>query len=184
MCRLSYVEVIHRHHKRTPYGSNIFFKQDQSWDCSNNGPYFCQYCPTHVYSAILTLSFVDAKNATGIASDVAPISWQGFTDGVNPFETTVGSGFVGSTCQFPQITAGGLEDSHTHGADLAKVYRDMLGFLPTTLDHNLVSFRVTNNVITSQVLGGLAKGMFEDVGDLAAYIQVRFVVKFDRNDVA
>lgn len=115
---------------------------------------------------------LDAKNASGIASDVVPISWQGFTDASNPFSKSVGPGFPGSSCQFPQITAGGIEDSHQHGKDLAQVYRDQLGFLPKELDHDLVSFRVTNNVITSQVLGGLAKGMFKDVGDLAAFIQV------------
>lgn len=32
---LQYVEVIQRHHKRTPYASNTFPKEDGSWDCSD-----------------------------------------------------------------------------------------------------------------------------------------------------
>ncbi|ORY76585.1 hypothetical protein BCR35DRAFT_314486, partial [Leucosporidium creatinivorum] len=34
--QLEYVEVIHRHHKRTPYASNTFFKEDIKWDCSDS----------------------------------------------------------------------------------------------------------------------------------------------------
>ena len=37
---LQYVEVIHRHHKRTPYGSNTFFEEDVEWSCSGSGPTF------------------------------------------------------------------------------------------------------------------------------------------------
>lgn len=34
---LQYVEVIQRHHKRTPYGSNTFFKEDVTWSCVGQG---------------------------------------------------------------------------------------------------------------------------------------------------
>ena len=37
---LQYVEVIQRHHKRTPYASNIFFKEDNAWSCVGEGPVF------------------------------------------------------------------------------------------------------------------------------------------------
>lgn len=94
---LEYVEVMHRHHKRTPYASNTFFKEDVGWNCVNEG----------------TLHY--GKNASGVASQVSPISWQGYTDSHNPFTYTVGPGFENSTCAFPQITAEGLEDSHQHG---------------------------------------------------------------------
>lgn len=94
---LEYVEVMHRHHKRTPYASNTFFKEDVGWNCVGEG----------------TLHY--GKNATGVASKVSPISWQGYTDPSNSFTNTVGPGFVNSTCAFPQITAEGLEDSHQHG---------------------------------------------------------------------
>lgn len=82
---LQYVEVIHRHHKRTPYASNTFFKENAAWSCTALPLYY-------------------AKNSTGSASDVAPISWSADQDSANPFVATVGPGFVNSTCQFPQIT--------------------------------------------------------------------------------
>jgi len=37
---LQYMEVIQRHHKRTPYASNIFFKEDVEWTCIGSGPTF------------------------------------------------------------------------------------------------------------------------------------------------
>jgi 2-phosphoxylose phosphatase len=73
----------------------------------------------------------------------------------NPFIPT---GFLG-TCQFPQITAGGLDDSWQHGQDLYGVYHDLLGFLPDNADQK-VTFRVTQNVITSEVAGMVINGMF------------------------
>ena len=35
---LQYVEIIQRHHKRTPYASNTFFKEDIAWSCVGEGP--------------------------------------------------------------------------------------------------------------------------------------------------
>jgi 2-phosphoxylose phosphatase len=80
-----------------------------------------------------------------------------FNSSINPF---VPSGWIGS-CQFPQITSGGLDDSWVHGADLYGVYHDLLAFLPdrTSDWQNKVKFRVTNNQITSQVAGMLIAGM-------------------------
>ena len=78
-----------------------------------------------------------------------------YTSSSNPFPP---QGFNG-TCQLPQITLGGLDDSHQHGLDLAGVYRGLLHFLPT-VPGNEVVFRVTNNVITSQVASMIVKGMF------------------------
>lgn len=87
-------------------------------------------------------------------SDVA-----GFT---NPFGA-IAKGWKGS-CQFPQITAAGLDDSWQHGADLYGVYGDVLGFLPSRDDgpgwREKVKYRVTNNVITSEVAGMVASGMW------------------------
>ena len=37
---LQYVEIIQRHHKRTPYASNTFFKEDIAWSCVGEGPVF------------------------------------------------------------------------------------------------------------------------------------------------
>ena len=82
--------------------------------------------------------------------------WSVFDSSSNPFAV---EGFNG-TCQFPQISSGGLSDSFQHGADLKAVYQDMLGFLPSTYNNNTVSYRVTNNVITSQVAGEVVAAMY------------------------
>jgi hypothetical protein len=81
--------------------------------------------------------------------------WNVYTSDVNPFSQ---SGFNGS-CQFPQITREGLEDSYQHGKDLYAVYHDLLNFLPSNLSDK-VTYRVTNNQITSQVAGMLINGMY------------------------
>ncbi|KAI9686576.1 MAG: hypothetical protein M1822_003587 [Bathelium mastoideum] len=135
--KLEYVEVIHRHHKRTPYAANTFPVESYSWSCSDEGLfYYGQPIP--------------ADNLTAVSS-----YWSVFDSNSNPF---VVQGFNG-TCQFPQITAGGLSDSYQHGADLKSVYGDMLGFIPSNYDNNTVSYRVTNNVITSQVAGEVVAAM-------------------------
>jgi acid phosphatase len=78
-----------------------------------------------------------------------------YTSDVNPFQQ---AGFKGS-CQFPQITREGLDDSWQHGKDLYGVYHDLLGFLPSKMNDK-VTYRVTNNQITSQVAGMLIDGMY------------------------
>ena len=69
------------------------------------------------------------------------------------------SGFNGS-CQFPQISGQGLDDSRQHGRDLFAVYHGLLGFLPAEYDPGKVAYRVTNNVITSQVVGQVIEGQY------------------------
>ncbi|XAO27127.1 hypothetical protein I312_105969 [Cryptococcus bacillisporus CA1280] len=145
---LEYVEVIQRHHKRTPYASNTFSKEDISWDCSDEGPYHY------------------AKDANGL--NTAPIYWQAQTNTQNPFEYTVGPGFVNSTCQFPSIT---LDDAYIHGKDLRGVYHGQLKFLPNKEEKDKYKFRVTNNVITSQTLSGLVKGLFTGGQEYDVWIQ-------------
>lgn len=86
---------------------------------------------------------------------------------VNPFIPT---GFLGS-CQFPQITTEGLDDSWQHGKDLYRVYHDLLGFLPDDINEKL-SFRVTQNVITSEVAGILINGMFNTEADIPLLVEV------------
>lgn len=192
---LQYLEVIHRHHKvrfapfssqllrssatpqRTPYASNTFFREDVTFDCSP-----------------LLGARHYARNASGSASLAVPIAWEAALPGVgggNEFESIVGPGF-NSTCQFPQITAGGLEDSWQHGKvgltgltasagrngcctsqDLAGVYQDKLGFISSTLNDSEVTFRVTNNEITSQVLGALIVGLYPNVTEHGAIVEVR-----------
>ncbi|KAF2709532.1 phosphoglycerate mutase-like protein [Pleomassaria siparia CBS 279.74] len=136
--RLEYVEVIHRHHKRTPYASNTFPKELSSWNCSDEGLFY--------YGRPLDA----ASNSS------ATTYWSVYTTDSNPFAPT---GFNG-TCQFPQITKEGLDDSWQHGKDLYNVYHDLLRFLPDEMGDQ-VTYRVTNNVITSQVAGMLIEGMYK-----------------------
>ncbi|KAI4233334.1 MAG: hypothetical protein LQ349_004466 [Xanthoria aureola] len=137
---LEYVEVIHRHHKRTPYAANTFPVETYPWYCDDEALfYYGAPLPTH-----------------GANNHSANTYWSVYTSSANPLPPR---GFNG-TCQFPQITRGGLDDSWQHGHDLYGVYHDLLGFLPERYDPNLVSFRVTNNVITSQVAGMVTSGMF------------------------
>ncbi|TKA48350.1 hypothetical protein B0A54_00485 [Friedmanniomyces endolithicus] len=115
-----------------------------------------------VKSDVDTLSTV--INGTGIygfpinpyGNSSASTYWEVYTSPSNPL---VPEGFNG-TCQFPQITGGGLDDSHQHGVDLKAVYSTMLGFIPEQYNANITSYRVTNNVITSQVASMLIAGMY------------------------
>ncbi|KFY98119.1 hypothetical protein V498_01672 [Pseudogymnoascus sp. VKM F-4517 (FW-2822)] len=136
---LEYVEVIHRHHKRTPYADNTFPVESYPWYCDDEG-----------------LFFYGAPLPTHGANHSANTYWTVYTSPSNPLAPR---GFNG-TCQFPQITREGLDDSWQHGKDLYGVYHDLLGFLPKKYDPKLVSFRVTNNVITSQVASMVTSGMF------------------------
>jgi acid phosphatase len=89
---------------------------------------------------------------------------------VNPF---VPAGWQGA-CKFPQITAGGLNDSWTHGADLYDVYGELLGFLPTREEDSWrkkVKYRVTNNTIVSQVAGMVINGMWGATDSVPLLIQ-------------
>lgn len=138
--KLEYVEVIHRHHKRTPYASNTFPVEGYSWSCSDESLFYGGE-PLNPYGNRSTDSY-----------------WQVYTSPSNPIPPT---GFNG-TCQFPQITRGGLDDSHQHGKDLKEVYSDLLEFIPDDYNKDIVSYRVTNNVITSQVASMLIAGMYPE----------------------
>lgn len=144
---------IHRHHKRTVYASNSFPVESYGWNCDDEGLFY----------------YGQPKEGHKSAHSF----WQGFLSPQNPFVPT---GFLG-TCQFPQITAGGLDDSWQHGHDLYGVYHDLLGFLPNDVNEK-VSFRVTQNVITSEVAGMLINGMFNTEADVPLLIAVRNASKY------
>lgn len=135
---LEYVEVIHRHHKRTPYAANTFPVENYPWYCSDEG------------------LFYGGEPLDPYGNRTSDTYWEVYTSPSNPLAP---QGFNG-TCQFPQITRGGLDDSHQHGVDLKDVYHGLLGFIPAEYDADVVSYRVTNNVITSQVASMLIAGMY------------------------
>ncbi|PMD53506.1 histidine acid phosphatase [Hyaloscypha bicolor E] len=144
--KLQYVEVIHRHHKRTVYASNSFPVESYPWNCDDEDLFYY------------------GQPKAGNKS--TPTYWQGYQSPTNPFIPT---GFLG-TCQFPQITAAGLDDSWQHGRDLYGVYHDLLGFLPDDANEK-VSFRVTQNVITSEIAGMVVNGMFNTQNEVPLLIE-------------
>ncbi|KAI8305169.1 hypothetical protein K4K59_012358 [Colletotrichum sp. SAR11_240] len=151
---LKYVELIHRHHKRTPYASNAFPVESYQWNCDEQGLFYY-------------------GEPFASANKPAKTYWKVYISPVNPF---VPAGWIG-TCQFPQITAQGLDDSWVHGADLFGVYHDLLGFLPPkdaagSADWIAkVKYRVTNNQITSQVAGMVVNGMWGTAASTGLSIQ-------------
>ncbi|GAM84908.1 hypothetical protein ANO11243_029100 [Dothideomycetidae sp. 11243] len=150
--QLRFVEVIHRHHKRTPYADNTFPVEHDAWDCSDERLF---------YSADRTP--FDDQNGS------AHTYWAIDSAATNPFQAP---GFPGN-CQFPQITAGGLSDSRQHGRDLASVYIDLIHFLPELYDPTLVSFRVTTNQITSQVASEVIPGLYPALSGSAVPLLVQ-----------
>lgn len=86
---------------------------------------------------------------------------------MNPFQDP---GLHG-TCLFPQITEGGLEDSRQHGIDLQYVYVNNLSLISDL--ETQTSFRVTNNVITSQVAHGLIPKFFPSTYSKDIELQVQ-----------
>jgi hypothetical protein len=140
---------IHRHHKRTVYASNSFPVESYGWDCDDEGLFYY------------------GQPSSGNKSTHS--YWHGYISPTNPFVPT---GFLG-TCQFPQITKGGLDDSWQHGQDLYGVYHDLLGFLPDNANEK-VTFRVTQNVITSEVAGMVLNGMFATEENYPLLVEARF----------
>lgn len=143
--------------------------ESYTWDCNDEGLYY--------YAAPFSSTSPSAnpnagRNASAEAYWVGTSAVAGFT---NPFELTA-TGFKGS-CQFPQITSAGLDDSWQHGADLYGVYGELLGFLPSRGDDDAttwrdkVQYRVTNNVITSEVAGMVANGMWATTEAVPLLIQ-------------
>lgn len=127
------------------------------WDCDDQGLYYYgQHIPVDAGAGASALTY-----------------WAGYTSDINPF---VPSGWIGS-CQFPQITSGGLDDSFVHGADLYAVYHDLLGFLPDRdADwRSRVRYRVTTNQITSQVAGMVVSGMWGNATAVPLLVQASTV---------
>ena len=150
--KLQYVEVMHRHHKRTPYAANTFPVEDYPWFCDDSS------------------LFSYGRPSDPVGNKSASTIWHIVNSDSNPFQT---SGFAGN-CQFPQLTRGGLDDSWQHGRDLYEVYHDMLRLIPNDII-NGCQFRVTNNQITTQVASMIINGMFGVTGPYPLHVQSRTV---------
>ena len=63
-----------------------------------------------------------------------------------------------------------MDDSWQHGKDLFEVYKDRLGSVFVN-PSDQVAYRVTNNVITSQVAGMVVAAMYESAKELPLVVQ-------------
>ncbi|KAF2480805.1 histidine phosphatase superfamily [Neohortaea acidophila] len=134
---LVYLQYLQRHQRRTPY--NIL-------PTGENQPFECDNIDTYLY----------AGPGQGVSAQ-APIDVYGetYTDPTNPFVKT----YIPGTCQYPQLTIGGLLDAYIHAQDLWGVYGEKLGFLPSCPD-NTTWFRSSESPLTQQTAGGVLRGIW------------------------
>lgn len=135
--KLVFLEYIQRHQRRTMYNL-LPVGENQYFDCSN----------IDIYQYGAPSANLGDENPTPVYFDV-------YSDPNNPFL----HGFINGSCQYPQLTVGGLLDGYQHGADLKGVYGDLLGFLPENPLEDTY-FRVTNNALTSESAGGVIRGLW------------------------
>lgn len=170
---LKYVEVIHRHHKRTPYSSNMFPKVELDFDCDDVRLFYGASYKLH-NSSNQWSSFVNVQRSQTIITN-------------GPLQKLV-KGTDNGKCSFPQISSGGLADSFKHGQDLWEVYGNTLGFLKVTDFENAsssaVEFRVSTNPITSQVASVLLQGMLEKASNNSAISpRLDIIVKIESESI-
>jgi acid phosphatase len=85
-----------------------------------------------------------------------PMYAQTYQDPTNPF--TPG---VNGTCQYPQITIGGVQDGYQHGEDLYRVYGKKLGLIPKK-PNDRVWFRSSESALTQGSAGAVLRGVWPD----------------------
>jgi acid phosphatase len=81
---------------------------------------------------------------------------QTYEDPSNPF--TPG---VNGTCQYPQITIGGIQDGYQHGKDLWAVYGEKLGLIPKK-PNGRVWFRSSDSALTQASAGAVLRGVWPE----------------------
>ncbi|KAA8641341.1 uncharacterized protein ATNIH1004_002009 [Aspergillus tanneri] len=74
----------------------------------------------------------------------AQVYGQAYSDPTNPFLDS----YVNGSCQYPQLTIGGLLDGYQHGRDLRAVYGDKLGLIPSSLNHHTDKNLATHQFLT------------------------------------
>ncbi|KAI9926091.1 hypothetical protein MW887_004553 [Aspergillus wentii] len=101
-------------------------------------------------------SFYPPLNTTSYISNASLVYAQTYSDPFNPFL----SSYVNGSCQYPQLTVGGLLDGTQHGRDLRAVYGDKLDLLPASPDQNKVWFRSSSSALTQGSAGAVLRGVF------------------------
>ncbi|PCH43274.1 phosphoglycerate mutase-like protein [Wolfiporia cocos MD-104 SS10] len=128
---LTYMNVVLRHHKRTP--DNLYPEENElnsvAWNCTG----------FHQFS---------------YGGESAMIYHKTYSPPWHPFLIQIWNG----TCDQGQLTQEGLQDAIRHGEDLWAVYAEKLGFL-TTINEYDIFIRTSTETRTFQVAGGLLQGM-------------------------
>ena len=137
---LAYVNYIQRHQRRTPYGV-LPGGTYQPWDCDNVRPY--------LYSA--PAPEVDSRLPMRVYAKT-------YTDPMNPFTEALVA--PPGSCQFPQLTIGGLLDGYQHGDNLRQVYGEKLGLLPCEGPDYSTYFRSSESPLTQDTAGGVLRGLW------------------------
>jgi 2-phosphoxylose phosphatase len=140
---LVYLHYLQRHQKRTAY--NILpGGEDVHYDCSNVDPYLY------------------AGPGGGVqAQQPVPVYAATYVDPHNPFDDT----YVTGTCQYPQLTIGGLLDGYQHGKDLWGVYGQKLGLLPKDGPDGSTWFRSSSSPLTQGSAGGVLRGIWPNYNE-------------------
>lgn len=132
---LVYLEYLQRHQRRTPY--NILpGGENQAYHCDDVRPYL----------------YAGPDGPSGIQP--MPMYAQTYQDPTNPFTPS-----VNGTCQYPQITIGGVQDGYQHGKDLWGVYGKKLGLIPEKPNHR-VWFRSSESALTQASAGAVLRGLW------------------------
>ncbi|THC98072.1 hypothetical protein EYZ11_002424 [Aspergillus tanneri] len=157
--RLVYLEYLQRHQRRTPY--NIL-------PGGENQPYNCDKVHAHLYAA----------PAHGVSP--AQVYGQAYSDPTNPFLDS----YVNGSCQYPQLTIGGLLDGYQHGRDLRAVYGDKLGLIPSSLNHHTdkkIWLRTSSSPLTQSSAGGVLRGIWpHHKGSISLHQQASGIDTVDR----
>ncbi|PWY97721.1 phosphoglycerate mutase-like protein [Testicularia cyperi] len=140
---LVYVQVVQRHHKRTPdniYPNEIVFNPPSGWDCNDY----------RQISYGVGAAGASDLHAYGIYRKIENPSW-------HPLTSILWNG----TCDQGMLTAEGLRDSIQHGKDFWSVYgpKGVNPLLTNGVNEKDVYFRTSNADRTYQVSGGLLSGM-------------------------
>jgi len=130
--QLVYMNVVMRHHKRTPdnlYPSENSLNPVEGWDCSD---------------------FINKIYVGGTAQ----IHRETFIPTWHPYVSTIWNG----TCDAGQLTRQGLDDAVQNGKDFRSVYHQKLGFL-TSVNEKDILLRTSTELRTHHVASGLLYGM-------------------------
>lgn len=78
---------------------------------------------------------------------------------------------INGTCQYPQLTQGGLLDAEQHGRDLWGVYGQLLDLLPVEPGLEEVKHRASNSRLTEATANGVMRGLWCSQFDMPLYQQ-------------